>query len=214
MKSFLVIGMGRFGINLARKLTELGNEVMIVDHDSEKIDELAPEFTDSYIGDCTHEGVVRALGVENFDICFVSMGENFQASLMTTSILKSLGAKMVVSKANQPIQADLLKKIGADAVVYPEKEMAEKLAVQYSADNVFDYINLTGEYSIYETSILSSWAGKTIIELDIRNKYNINIIAVKPKNGVLMPLPGANYRFNETDHIVLIGKKEDVIKLK
>ncbi|MBR5515119.1 MAG: TrkA family potassium uptake protein [Clostridia bacterium] len=213
MKSFLVIGMGRFGINLARKLMELGNEVMVVDHNSSKIEELASEFTDSYIGDCTHEGVVRALGVENFDICFVSMGENFQASLMTTSILKSLGAKTVISKANQPIQANLLKKLGADSVVYPEKEMAEKLAVQYSADNIFDYINLTGEYSIYEIPIVPEWEGKTIIDLDIRNRYNINIIAVK-KDGSLLPVPGAAYRFCKNDHIVLIGTGKDIAKLK
>lgn len=213
MKSFLVIGMGRFGVNLARKLMELGNEVMVVDINSSKIEELSPEFTDSFIGDCTHEGVVRALGVENFDICFVSMGENFQSSLMTTSILKSLGAKKVISKANQPIQADLLKKIGADTVVYPEKEMAEKLAVQYSADNIFDYINLTEEYSIYETKILPSWVGKSLIELDIRNKYNINIIAVK-QGTELMPAPGASYSFKKDDHIVLIGKVSDISKLK
>lgn len=204
--------MGRFGVNLAKKMMELGNEVMIVDSSSEKIDELSTQFTDSYIGDCTHEGVIRALGVENFDICFVSMGENFQASLMATSLLKTLGAKMVISKANQPIQADLLKKIGADEVVYPEREMAEKMAVRYSGDNIFDYINLTSEYSIYEIPILPEWSGKTLIELDIRNVYNINIIAVK-QGMVLMPVPGAGYRFAPDDHIVIIGKSEDVFKL-
>lgn len=212
MKSVLVIGMGRFGRHLAHQMQELGNDVMVVDLHEDNITPYVNTFTDSQIGDCTKESVVRALGVENFDICFVTIGEDFQASLVITSHLKSCGAKMVVAKANQDIQADLLNKIGADEVVYPEREMAEKVAVRYTAKNIFDYVPLTADYSIYEIPILPQWAGKTIMELNVRRKYHINIIAVKNGNA-MSPMPGPDYAFKEGDHVVVMGKAEDVFKL-
>ena len=123
--------------------------------------------------------MIRALGVSNFDVCFVTIGEDFQSSLVVTSLLKQYGAKQVVAKAKQAIQMDLLKKIGADEVVCPDWDIAEKLAVRYNARNIFDFVPLTAEYSIYEIPVLKSWVGKTIQEQDIRRKYSINIIAVK-----------------------------------
>lgn len=212
MKSVLVIGMGRFGRHLAHKMQDLGNAVMVVDKYGEQIEPYAQTFTDAQIGDCTKEAVVKALGVENFDICFVTIGEDFQSSLVITSHLKSAGAKHIVAKANQDIQADLLYKIGADEVVYPEREMAEKVAVRYNAKNIFDYIPLTAEYSIYELPILPQWVGRTIMELNIRRKYRINIVAVK-SGSQLAPIPGPDYAFAEGDHIVVIGKSDDVFKL-
>ncbi len=212
MKSVLVIGMGRFGRHLAQQMQLLGNDVMVVDKDSENIESYAQMFTDAQIGDCTKETVVKALGVENFDVCFVTIGEDFQSSLVITSHLKAAGAKHIVAKANQSIQADLLYKIGADEVVYPEREMAEKVAVRYNAKNIFDYIPLTSEYSIYEIPILPAWVGHTIMELNVRRKYRINIVAVKSDNA-LAPIPGPDYTFVEGDHIVVIGKAEDVFKL-
>lgn len=212
MKSILVIGMGRFGRHLAKKMLDLGNDVMIVDKDSEIFEQLAEKFTDSYIGDCTNEGVIRSLGVKHFDLCFVTIGEDFQSSLVITSLLKRFDAKCVIAKANQNIQAELLLKIGADEVVYPEREIAEKLAVRYNARNIFDYIQLTSEYSIYEIPVLQSWIGKTIMEVDVRRKYRVNIIAVKKEN-TLNPLPGADYIFKPDEHIVVIGKATDVFKI-
>ena len=212
MKSILVIGMGRFGRHLAKKMFDLGNDVMIVDKDSEIFEQLAEKFTDSYIGDCTNEGVIRSLGVKHFDLCFVTIGEDFQSSLVITSLLKRFDAKCVIAKANQNIQAELLLKIGADDVVYPEREIAEKLAVRYNARNIFDYIQLTSEYSIYEIPVLQSWIGKTIMEVDVRRKYRVNIIAVKKENS-LNPLPGADYIFKPDEHIVVIGKATDVFKI-
>ena len=212
MKSILVIGMGRFGRHLAKKMLDLGNDVMIVDKDSEIFEQLAEKFTDSYIGDCTNEGVIRSLGVKHFDLCFVTIGEDFQSSLVITSLLKRFDAKCVIAKANQNIQAELLLKIGADEVVYPEREIAEKLAVRYNARNIFDYIQLTSEYSIYEIPVLQSWIGKTIMEVDVRRKYRVNIIAVKKENS-LNPLPGADYIFKPDEHIVVIGKATDVFKI-
>lgn len=212
MKSVLVIGMGRFGRHLAKQMQMLGNAVMVVDKDAAQIDAFAQTFTDAQIGDCTNETVVKALGVENFDVCFVTIGEDFQSSLVITSHLKTAGAKHIVAKANQSIQADLLQKIGADEVVYPEREMAEKVAVRYNAKNIFDYIPLTAEYSIYEIPILPQWVGHTIMDLNVRRKYRINIVAVK-SGTALSPIPGPDYTFTEGDHVVVIGKAEDVFKL-
>lgn len=212
MKSVLVIGMGRFGRHLAEQMQQLGNNVMVVDVHEENIQPYADTFTDSQIGDCTNETVVKALGVDGFDICFVTIGEDFEASLIITSHLKNCGAKMVVAKANQKIQADLLYKIGADEVVYPEREMAEKVAVRYAAKNIFDYVPLTAEYSIYEIPILPQWCGRTIMDLNVRRKYRLNIVAVKNEK-VLSPMPGPDYMFVEGDHVVVMGKAEDVFKI-
>ncbi len=212
MKSILVIGMGRFGKHLALKMKELGNDVMIVDRNEEKISELAPIFTDSYIGDCCHEGVLRSLGVGNFDICFVTIGEDFQSSLEITSMLKDLGAQYIVSKAGQEIQAKFLSKIGANEVISPEKSMAERLAVRYNANNIFDSIVLNADYSIYEISVHRDWVGKTIAKVNVRKVYSVNIIAIK-KGEKINPMPGAEYTFEKDDHLVVIGKSSDVFKL-
>lgn len=212
MKSVLIIGMGTLGRHLARKMTEFGNEVLIIDENEDIIQEMAQEFPNAIVGDCAAEGVLRSLGVSNFDYCFVTVGEDFYAALEITSILKELGAKCVISKAKKNRQAEFLKKIGADEVFYPEEEMAESLAIRYTADNIFDYIELTDEYSVYEMPIIKEWIGKTLAEVDIRKLYNINVIAIKHE-GELNPSPDPGYTFKEEDHIVVIGKAEDVFKI-
>lgn len=212
MKSVLVIGMGRFGRHLAKKMQELGNDVMVIDKNSSLIDEVSSEFSDAQIGDCTNENVLKALGVNNFDLCFVTIGENFQSSLVITLRLKKLGARYVVAKASQDIQAELLKTIGADEVVYPEREISEKLAVRYNAKNIFDFVQLTSEYSIYEIPILPEWVGGTIGKIDVRKKHKINIIAVKNGDKV-EPMPGVDYVFRPEDHIMVIGRSSDVFRL-
>lgn len=212
MKSVLIIGMGTLGKHLARKMVEHGNEVMIMDKNEDIMEELAIEFPDSIIGDCTSEGVLRSIGVGNFDYCFVTVGEDFYATLEITSILKELGAKCVIAKAKKDRQAKFLKQIGADEVFYPEEEMAESLAVRYSAINVFDYIELTKEYSVFEIPILKEWIGKSLEEINVRKVYNINIIAIKNGDG-LNPAPGGKYIFAQDDHIVVIGKAKDVFKI-
>lgn len=168
MKSVLVIGMGRVGRHLSAKMMELGNDVMIVDKDEKIIETLAPNFTDANIGDCTNEDVLRSLGVSDFDICFVTIGENFQASLEVTSLLKELGAKRVVSKASRDIQAKFLLRNGADDVFYPEREIAEKLAICYNEENIFKYVELTHDYGIFEIPVLRTWIGKSIQEINVR----------------------------------------------
>lgn len=212
MKSILVIGMGTLGVYLAAKMQEMGNDVMIVDRNEERVQELSVQFKNSFVGDCVNEGVLRSLGVNNFDICFVAIGENSYASLEITSLLKELGAKHVVAKAKRARQADFLKRIGADEVFFPEREIAEKLAVRYNATNIFDYIELTSEYSIFEIPILMEWSGKKIAEIDVRRTYNINIIAIK-QNGILAPISDGDFVFRDGDHIVVIGKSTDVFRL-
>lgn len=212
MKSILVIGMGRLGRHLASTMLDLGNEVMVIDKDPEVIESLSPSHGDANIGDCTNENVIMALGVDSFDICFVTIDSDFQSSLVVTSLLKTHGAQMVVSTAKRDIQADLLKKIGADEVVYPEREIAEKLAVRYNSSNIFDFIKLTPEYAIYEIPTPSVWTGKTIASLGVRQHYKVNIIAVKQGN-TLDTMPGADYVFKADDHIIVIGKAGDVFRL-
>lgn len=211
MKNILVIGMGRFGMRLAEKLIELRNNVMIVDQNADIITELAPNFTDAQIADCTNPVVLRSLGVSDFDVCFVTIGENFQSSLEITSQLKEMGAKYVISKANRDIQAKFLLRNGADEVVYPERDMAEKLAVRCSANNLFDFIELTPEYSIFEIPAIEDWAGKTIGTVNIRRKYGINILTIKKSNGEVI-MPTADYQFESDDHVIVMGKNNEVIR--
>lgn len=211
-KSVLIIGMGRFGRHLALRMIDLGNDVMIIDKDPSIIDMMSVSCPDANIGDCTNENVLKSLDVSAFDICFVTIGEDFQSSLIITSYLKKLGAKCVCAKANQDIQAELLRKIGADEVIYPEKEIAEKVAIRYNSDNIFDFIPLTSEYSIYELPVLREWVGKTIVEVNVRQQYNVSIVAIKSGTS-LNPVPGANYIFNRDDHIVVIGQASNVFKL-
>ncbi len=209
MKSVLVIGMSRFGALLAKAFVKHGNEVMIADIDEKIINSLATDFADAQIADCRNATVLKSFGLENFDLCFVTIGDNFQASLEITSLLKELGAKTVVSFAKSESQKKFLEKIGADEVVYLEQAVAEKTAVSYSNDNIFDVIELTNEYSIYELPIHPSWAGKSIKDIDVRAKYRLNILAVKQGEN-LNPAPGPMYVFKETDHVVVLGRDDDV----
>jgi len=211
-KSILVIGMGRFGRNLAMKMQELGNSVMVVDIKAQLEQDISYLFNDYMIGDCTNENVLGALGVGNFDICFVTIGKNFEASIIVTSLLKTYGAKHIVTKTDRDIQKDVLKKVGADEVVYPDKDFAEKLAVRYNSEKIFDYMELPGDYSIYEIAVPKNWIGKQIVTLDVRRKYEVNILAIK-NNTALQPVPDSDYTFVEGDEIILMAKEKDVYRI-
>lgn len=212
MQSMLVIGLGRFGKHLALKLMELGNEVMVVDKDEDSVTEIASLVTRAQIGDCMEKDVLQSLGVSNFDVCFVCISDDFQSSLEITSLLKELGAQMVISKTNRDIHAKFLLKIGADDVIYPERDMAQRTAIKYSAKNAFDYIELTPEYAIFEIKIPENWIGKTLKELDIRSRHNINVIGRKVKNDVI-PVTSANHIFNGDEHLLIAGRKRDLLEL-
>ena len=212
MKSVLVIGMGRLGRNLAAEMLKLGNEVMVVDEKPEIIQSLSENLPDCHIGDCTNESVLKSLDVKSFDVCFVTIGANFESSLVITILLKKLGAKKIIAKASQDIQANILTTIGADEVIYPELDMAQSLAVKYSASNVFDYLELSDEYGIFEIPVLPYWVGETIIKIDVRKKYRLNIIAVKNGENMIVS-PPADYSFKEKDHVVVVGKPKDALKI-
>lgn len=212
MKSILIIGMGRFGRHLCRNLADLGNQIMIVDEVEENLEEMLPYVVSAKIGDCTNENVLKSLGIDNFDICFICIGTNFQSSLEITSLVKELGGRYVVSKANRDIHAKFLLRNGADEVIYPDRDIAEKMAVRYSANHVFDYIELTDEYSIYETPPLPQWVGKSLKESDIRNRHHINVLGTK-RDGRANLMPPADYIIRSDDHMMVIGKKTDIDKL-
>lgn len=213
MKSILVIGIGRFGQHLCENLGKQENQVMAVDIKEERLEPVLPYVVSAKIGDCTNEMVLRSLGVDNFDICFVCIGNNFQNSLEVTSMIKEMGAKYVVSKANRDIHARLLLKNGADEVVYPDRDVAEKAAVRYSANQVFDYTELSSGVSIYEILPLPAWIGKSIKTLDIRRIYGISIIGVKDTEGKMTMLPGADYVIEKDVHMMVLGRQVDAEKI-
>ncbi len=208
MKNFLVIGMGRFGQHLSRKLTELGNDVMIVDQNEEIINRMSGEVSLAKIADCKNEEVLKSLSVNSFDMCFVCIGSDFQSSLEVTSLLKDLGAKTVISKASTKIQEKFLLRNGADAVVYPEKDLAYKLAVQYSGRNLYDYYKLSEHIAVYETAVPKAWVGKTIPELDIRRVHGVNILAVRADGD--LQLVTMTHRFADTDHVLVLGDDDSI----
>lgn len=212
MKSILVIGLGRFGEYFAKKASEIGNEVMVVDTDENLVNEIMPFVSGGFIGDCKSEHILKSIGVSNFDVCVVAIGENFQASLEITCLLKDNGAKYVMSKANSSIQKKFLERNGADEVLYIEKQAAERLAMRYCADNIFDYIPMTDQYSMFEIGVPKHWIGKTIEDMDVRNKYNMIILATKQYE-VLSPMPGADYIFTGNEHLVVISDEPSIEKL-
>jgi trk system potassium uptake protein TrkA len=201
--------MGRFGHHLAANFLEHNHDVMIVDEDEEKLADMVPYATSTRIGDCTNEEVLKSIGVRNFDVVFVCIGTNFQSSLEITSLVKELGAKRVVSKATRDIQAKFLLRNGADEVIYPDKDIAEKWAERYSLDNLFDYIDLPGAFGIYEVPPLKEWVGKSIRESDIAAKHKISILGIKKKHEEEMSvMPSADYVIRDTDHLMVMAGNE------
>ena len=182
MKSIMLIGLGRFGKHIAMKLRELNHQVMAVDHKEDRVQEILPYVTNAQIGDSTNEDFLRSLGVDNYDVCIVAIGDDFQSSLETTSLLKELGGKLVVSRAARDVQAKFLLRNGADAVAYPEKQLAKWAAIRYTANHIFSYIELDEQHAIIEVAVPEDWQGRSIGELDIRRKYGVNILGVK-RNG-------------------------------
>lgn len=213
MKSILIIGMGKFGHHLCRNLVELDNdEIMIVDQSEEVMEDMIPYVTNARIGDCTKEEVLKSLGVQNFDVCFVCIGAHFQSNLEITSLLKDLGAKYVVSKTNRDVHAKFLLRNGADEIIYPDKDIAEKAAIKFSDNHIYDYIDMSDDCAIYEIPVLPEWHGKTIIEADIRAKYNINILGIK-KDGVSDFTPSPGHVLSKEEHLIVLAEKKYLPKL-
>ena len=191
MKSVLLIGLGRFGRHIAEKLNELGHEVMAVDINEDRVNSALPFVTSAQIGDSTSRSFLESLGIKNYDACIVTIGDNFQCSLETACLLKELGAKRVVARASRGVQEKFLLRNGADEVVYPEKQLAAWTAIRCTSDHIRDFIELEGDVDIFELSIPADWSGKTVVQLDIRRKYDLNIIAVRRNGTLTMITPDA-----------------------
>lgn len=209
MKSILLIGIGRFGKHVAEKLNELGHEVLAVDHREDRLSEVLPFVTSGQIGDSTNENFLRSIGVDNFDVCIVAIGDNFQNSLETTSLLKECGAKFVVSRASRDVHAKFLLRNGADEVVYPEKQLADWTAIRYSSDHILDYIELDDDFAIFEIKVPGHWINKSVGRLDIRKKYNINILAIKSDGKMNMQITPESV-FLENQTVLVLGKSHDI----
>lgn len=203
MKSILLIGLGLFGKHIAIELNQLGHEVMAVDESEEKVNEVMPYVTNAQIGNSTDVEFLKSLGIKNFDVCIVTMSGNFQNSLETTSLLKELGAEFVVSAAKRDVQEKFLLRNGADKVVYPERQMAKWTAIRYTSDHILDYIEVDDSYAIFEVQIPENWIGKSIGKIDIRKKYNINILALKDNGKLNMAITPDTVLYPQNSMLVL-----------
>ncbi len=211
MKSVLLIGLGRFGRHMAQKLNELNHEVMAIDKAEDRVDAILPFVTNAQIGDSTNEDFLKSLGVNNYDLCIVAIGNDFQSSLETTSLLKELRAKVVISRASRDTHAKFLLRNGADQVIYPEKQVASWAAIRYSADHILDFIEIDERFAIFEVTTPEEWVGKTIGQIDIRKKFGINIMAIKQDGKMsLTILPDTVLKADET--MLVLGELKDIQK--
>ncbi len=211
MKSILLIGLGRFGRHIADQLNQLGHQVMAVDHNEERINDVLGIVTNAQIGGSTNAEFLESLGIRNFDVCIVAIGNDFQSSLETTSLLKELGAKLVVSRAERDVQQKFLLRNGADEVIYPEKQVAKWAAIRYSSDHILDYIELDKNNAIIEVTVPENWIGLSIGQIDIRKKYNINIMAIKSDSKISVSVtPDTVLTADET--MLVLGDYKDLQK--
>ncbi len=209
MKSVLLIGLGRFGRHVAVKLDQMHHEIMAVDKNEDRVNAVLPYVTNAQIGDATNEEFMESLGVNNFDVCIVAIGDDFQSSLETTSLLKDLGARNVVSRAARDVHAKFLLRNGADDIVYPEKQVAYWTAIRYTADHILDYIELDDDHAIYEISVPEKWIGKTVEQVDVRRKHGINIMAIK-RSGVMQMNITPYTSFVSGDTVFVLGNTKDI----
>ena len=211
MKSILLIGLGRFGRHIAMHLDQLGHQVMAVDNSDERAEDVLPIVTNAQIGDSTNEEFLESLGVRNYDVCIVAIGHDLQSSLETTSLLKDMGAKMVVSRATTDVQEKFLLRNGADEVIYPEKQLAKWAAIRYSTDHILDYIELDSDHTMYEIQVPENWVGKSIGMLDIRKKHKINVIGIKEAGKLKLTIsPDTVLEAGET--MLVLGSNKDLQK--
>lgn len=211
MKSILVLGVGRFGRHTILRLERLGHEVMAVDKQEGRIEAILPHVTNALIGDSTRQDFLESLGVRNFDMCIVAIGDDFQSSLETTSLLKELGAKNVIARASRDVHAKFLLRNGADHVVYPEKQVAQWTAEIFSSDHMFDYISMGDGYSVVEVEVPPAWKNNTIGGLDVRKKHNVNIMALIEEGKVNMHLSDTT-DFSKADRLIVLGRDKDIEK--
>lgn len=209
MKSVLIIGLGRFGLHMAETLIANGNEVLAVDSREDRADAAVGNIQQIIIGDATDERFMETLGISDFDLAVIAIGENFQTVLEITVLLKDLGCKYIVARATKNVHKKLLLRNGADYVSYAEREVAERLAIKFGADNIFDYLELTPEIGIYEIAVPKEWLGKNMVELSIRTKYQVSVMATKKDNRIY-PLPHPTHVFEEDESVMVMGTAEAI----
>ncbi|HIS99765.1 MAG TPA: TrkA family potassium uptake protein [Candidatus Faecaligallichristensenella faecipullorum] len=212
MKSVLLIGLGRFGQHVARKLHELDHQVMAVDTNEERVEATLPYVTNAQIGDSTNEDFLMSLGVGNFDLCIVAIGDDFQSSLETTSLLKELGAKLVVSRAARDVHAKFLLRNGADHIVYPTKQVAQWTAIRYTSDHIFNYVELDEDNAIVEVSVPDEWVGKTVGNLDIRRRSGVNVLGIKREGRPLDIAVSSNTVLTRDENLLVMGSNKAIQK--
>ena len=212
MKSFIVIGAGKFGHYFCKFLSNEDAEIMIVDGDEEKLSDMLSYVSSAKVGDCTRRDVVKGLGVEDFDEAVVCVPESFQNSLQIVDLLNEYGAKNITAVASTEIQAKFLLKNGADHIIFPDRDMSERLAVAIANDSIFDFLKLSDDHAIYEIIPPKRWISQSILAVDVRRRHSVNIVAVKTPEGRLF-LPGPDYVFNGEDHLIVFGKDKDIEKL-
>ena len=213
-KQFIVIGMGRFGQSVARCLTSMGKEVLAVDMDEDLISDIAPHVTHAVQADATDEKALNALGLRNFDVALVTIGDDIQSSILVTLLCKEMGVSYVVSKAQTDLHAKVLLKIGADKVVFPERDMGMRLAHNLAAANVIDYIQVSGDLRVLEVNAIAPWVGKSLIELDFRKKYGVNVIAIKKDTGKINTSPHAEDVIDDSDVLIVVGQTADIARIE
>lgn len=211
MKSILIIGLGRFGKHLARQFNEMGDEVLAVDIVEERVNDVLPYVTSAQIGDSTNRTFLESIGARNFDVCIVAIGSDFQNSLETTSLLKEMGCPFVVARAARDVQAKFLARNGADEVLYPERELARWAAMRYSSDHILDYMELGQNHAIFEVPVPDEWVEKTVAELNIRRKFNLNILGQKVGDQLEL-LTGADSKLQENAHLLVLGSTKDFLQ--
>ena len=211
MKSILLIGAGRFGVRVARELADMNVQIMAVDKCEDRVRQIEPYVTGAEIGDSTNAEFMKSLGVGNYDKCIVAIGDDFLSSLETTSLLKDLGARYVMARAARNTQEKLLLRNGADEVVFPEKQMATWTAMRVGSDSVFDYLELGEGYAVFEVRVPDAWFGRSLGTLDIRRRYNLNVMAVKNDESMEIAL-GPDFIFSEGQTVLLLGSQEDIRK--
>ncbi len=212
MKQILVIGLGRFGRHLCQKLGELGHQIMAVDKDEERVEACMHVVTNALVGDATRQDFLQSLGVDNYDLCIVCIGDSFQDSLETTALLKDFGAKKVIARASRDVHARFLLRNGADEVVYPEKQVAEWTAMRYSSDFLTDYFSMGDGYAVMEVKAPGSWVGKTIAELDLRKRAGLNILAAKSGGRIEMAIRPDTVITGE-ERLLVLGRDAQITRL-
>lgn len=212
MKNILIVGLSYFGRQFAKQLYDMGNDVMGIDRNEETVNLCMPFLTDAQIGDATNEQFMASVGVSDFDICAVTIEDNFESSLQATALLKDYGAKFVIAQAKTAVHEKFLLRNGADRVINNDRDMAERMAMKYGSDSVFDYIQLTDDYNIVEIPTPAQWIGKTIEQKAVRVRYNVNILATKIGDTVY-PMPRPDHMFKAEETLLIMGSDKDVQKL-